>query len=69
MNAPPCADGTRVASAANDDLKPGDRKSSDLDDAWFKLPRPTPGTASHRPPPEAAPPPPLDDRLADEWFR
>jgi hypothetical protein len=66
MNAPMDADGSRAASAPNDGMKPGDRKSSDLEDAWFKLP---PRPAPYRRPPEGTPAPRLDDGLADEWFR
>jgi hypothetical protein len=70
MNAPTDADGRRAASTANDEMKQGDRKSSDLDDAWFELPRrPAPGSAPYRRAPDGTPPPPLDDGLADEWFR
>jgi hypothetical protein len=67
MNAEMDADGRGLARSADDDKGPEDKKSSDLDDSWFKFPKPA--TIPPQPRSEPPPPPSLDDGLADDWFR
>jgi hypothetical protein len=65
MHATSDVGGPAVARGAGKRDEPGAMPPAELEDSWFRRPRP----ASAPPARRSAPPESLDDDVADAWFR